>query len=306
VGYVTTVLCLGIPNPLALIRGARLKHSQGIAIAQVGIAGVVTAPMLWLVNSSDRWFLGHYRTAGELGVYSLVSSVALVGMMINSSLASVWLPEAARVHVEKPQDAGRELGRIATRFIAVLALVWLIVTAAGTELIMMLADRRFHSGVPLIPYLAGAVFFSGCLQIATTSLLLSNKLKWAAIWWVVGGIVSLIMNAALVPRYGGQGAAIVQCATFAAISGGMYALAQRYLHLDIDWGRLTTTIAVIVMIGALMSRPWHPSPYVSAVMKAPLGMLAATFVFWFIAPDWFAQVHHHLLARMRDPNRGTA
>jgi hypothetical protein len=70
-GYLLTVLWLGMPSITGLLKPSGLPPNAGVALAKTGIAGVVTAPMYWLPSSSDRWFLQPYHGAAAVGVYSV-------------------------------------------------------------------------------------------------------------------------------------------------------------------------------------------------------------------------------------------
>ena len=209
-GYLIPVLLLGTPSIAGLAKPSGLTRNEGAALIKIGLAGVVTAPMYWLLSSSDRWFLQHYHGAEAVGVYSIGYSVAIVGMMVNGAVMSVWLPEAAREYEQDPARAQVTLGRLMSRLVALMALIWLVVAAAGGDIVRWLANERFHAAADYVPYIAGGVFFYGVLHLANTGLLLAKQLNWAALWWLAGGLVCTLLNLALVPRYGGVGAAVTQ------------------------------------------------------------------------------------------------
>ena len=87
------------------MKRSRLTRSEGVALIKIGLAGVVTAPMYWLLTASDRWFLQHFHGAEAVGVYSIGYSVAIVGMMVNSAVIAVWTPEA-RAGIRRRPSAG--------------------------------------------------------------------------------------------------------------------------------------------------------------------------------------------------------
>jgi len=74
-----------------------------------------------------------------------------------------------------------------------MAIIWLAVAAAGGDLVRWMANERFHGAAACVPYVAGGVFFYGVLHLANTGLLLVKQLKWAALWWLVGGALCLLV-----------------------------------------------------------------------------------------------------------------
>jgi O-antigen/teichoic acid export membrane protein len=288
-GHLIPVLLLGTPSIAGLAKPSSLTRKEGASLIKIGLAAVVTSPMHWLVFSSDRWFLQYYQGAEAVGVYSIGYSVGVVGMMINIAVITVWLPEAAREYEQDPTRAPLNLGRLMNRIVVVMALIWLVVAAAGGDIVRWLANERFHDAADYVPYIAGGVFFYGVLRLADTGLLIAKQLNWAALWWLAGGVVCTLLNVALVPRYGGLGAAITQSIGFAVMSIGILSTAQTKFPLCLSWIRLAINIAMILAAGLVMIHPWHAAPPISLLMKLPFGIVVAAVSVWITAPDWCAR-----------------
>jgi O-antigen/teichoic acid export membrane protein len=173
-----------------------------------------------------------------------------------------------------------------SRLIAAMAIVWLAAAAAGGDIVRWLANERFHAAADYVFYIAGGVFFYGVLRLANTGLLLANQLKWGALWWLAGGLVCALLNLALVPSYGGVGAAITQSVSFAFIALGILASSQAKFSVHLDWSRLATTILVVLAAGVFLAPPWHRTAPLSLLMKLPIGIAVAVVVAWIMAPDW--------------------
>lgn len=288
-GYLLSIFLLGVPPMGTLLKPTVLTRDEGAALVKIGLAGIITAPMYWLLSSSDRWFLQHYHGAETVGVYSIGYSVAIMGMIVNSAIMSVWLPEAAREYEQDPERARITLGRLMSRLVAAMALIWLMVAAAGGDIIRWLANERFHAAADVVPYISGGVFFYGVLHLANTGLLLAKKLKWAAAWWLVGGLICVLLNMALVPKLGAIGAAVTQSISFAFISIGILMSSQAMLRIYLDWRRLALALTIVVAAGISMASPWHESAQLSLLLKMPIGIAVAAFVAWLMAADWCAK-----------------
>jgi len=297
-GYLIPVLLLGTPSASELLKRSRLTRNEGVSIIKIGLAGVITAPMYWLLTASDRWFLQHYHGAEAVGIYSIGYSVAIVGMMVNSAVIAVWTPEAAREYEEHRDRAPVTLGALMSRLVAAMAVIWLAVATAGGDIVRWLANERFHTAASYIPYIAGGVFFYGVLRLANTGFLLAKQYNWTALWWLAGGVVCALLNLALVPKYGGVGAAIAQCVSFAFIALGIFAHAQTKLRVQLDWTRLVATMLVVLAAGVLLAPPWHETASVSLLMKLPIGIGVAVIVGWVAAPDWCVKGVDYLRRRV--------
>jgi O-antigen/teichoic acid export membrane protein len=285
-GYLIPLLLLGAPSVAELMKPSGLVRGQGVALIKIGLAGIVTAPMYWMLSSSDRWFLQYYHGAVAVGVYAIGYSVAIVGMMVNVAVISVWLPEASREYEQDQERAKYTLGRLMSRLLAAMALIWLTAAAAGGDIVRWLADERFHGSAEFVPFIAGGVFFYGASQLALYGLVLVKEFKWAAYWWFGGGLFCTLLNFALVPRYSGLGAAITQSASFAVISIGIFCTSQAKYRIQLDWSRLATAMATILAASLFLAPPWHVTAPLSLLMKLPFGIAVASMTAWVIAPDW--------------------
>jgi O-antigen/teichoic acid export membrane protein len=288
-GYLIPVVLLGTPSIAGLARRSALTFDQRVALVKIGLAGIVTAPMFWLLTSSDRWFLHHYRGADAVGVYSIGYSIAIVGMMFSNAVMAVWQPEAAREYERDRLQAQETLGTLMSRIVAAMAVIWLATATAGGDVVRWLANERFHAAAAYVPYIAGGVFFYGVLRLANTGLLLAKQLKWAALWWLAGGVACALLNLALVPSYGGVGAAVTQCISFALIASGILATAQAKYRIRLEWARLAATILSVLAAAVVLVPPWHQIAPISLLMKFPVGFAVALAIAWSMAPDWCAK-----------------
>lgn len=289
-GSVATVAILGVPPATTLLLQSGLDGGQRRELLRMGFASALTAPMFWVMSSADRWFLGALAGKDLLGVYAFASGIALSGMLVTSALTLAWFPEMSREYEASPEAATASISRLWARLAVLLMVTWLAVTAAGGDLLVLLADRRFHGGAPLVPWLAGGVFFHGLAALANTGLFLRKNLAPTAAWWVAGAAANLALNAILVGRLGPMGASLAACGSYALIAAGMIGSSQSRLYLPIPWGRLGGAAALSLAAGALMSVPWSPSPLWSLLLKFPAGVAVAAMMGGIAAPDWMRRL----------------
>lgn len=300
-GAIATLAILGVPPPAMLFRSSRLAPERRRELLRMGVASVVTAPMFWLMNSADRWFLGALAGQEPLGVYAFAAGIGLTGMLLNSAVTLAWFPEMSREYELSRQEAPAKIGRLWARLAALHMVAWVAVASAGGDLIVLLADRRFHAGAPLVPLLAGGVFFNGVASLANTGLFLRKNLAPTAVWWVVGAAANVACNALLVGRLGPLGASIAACLGFALIASGMTWSAQSRLYLPIPWGRILVAGAISFAAGIVMCSPWGASPIRSLLVKFPVGVAVAVAVMGTVAPDWLRRIVRGALRGGSDP-----
>ncbi len=286
VGYLLPIIILGVPS-FSRSFDHSLSTQQRAQIVKIGLAGIVTAPMFWILSSSDRWFLGYFQDSASVGIYSIGYNIAIIGTIVNNAVHASWLPEASRLYEQDAALASQELGLLLERILMILAIVWLAIVASGGDVVRLLAGPAFHSAAQVVPLLAAATFFNGAMHLANAGLLLKKKLHLAIYWWVASAIICLGLNWYLVPMHGRIGAAITQVVTFAFVTLGIYITSQHFFPLKLRVFRLIILMAIIVSLGLVMFPAWSVSPIVSLLLKFPIGISIALLIFYFEAPDLF-------------------
>ena len=284
-GYLIPLLILGSPSLAQLYKSSGLNPNDRRKIFTIGLAGVVTAPAYWLISSSDRWFLGYFQDTTAVGIYSMGYSVAIMGMMANNAVSSVWPSETVKEFESNPDHAPVQLGRTAERLVAGFACVWLAITAAGGDIIRLLAASTFHQAAAVVPFIAAAVMFHGIIHIATAVFLLMRQLERTVWFWIVGGVLSLLLNIILIPKLGILGAAISQTTSFLVIAVGMVMGAQNIYPLQLNWPRLGCVLAGSCFMAVIMFPAWASMPAISLLLKLPIGVVTTFVVLKFIAPE---------------------
>lgn len=289
IGYAIPMLMLGMDG-LRLAVGRSAGGSPDLwPMVKVGLAGVLTAPLYWLVSSSDRWFLAAFQNASDVGIYSLGYSVASLGLVVNVAVGSVWLPECARLHAEGDPGALGRAGGLAAKVGMALLVTWAAVAAGGGDAIRFLAGPAFHGAAQVVPWIAAAVLANGWLQVANAGLILEGRLYLVLIPWVTGGLLCVVLNVALVPRWGIRGAAITQAISFFVIAAGTWVMAQRAHPMQLPWGRLGLVCGLVVVAGILMSPPWSAAPLKSLGLKLPVLLAVVGLMSWIAVPRVFSR-----------------
>lgn len=289
-GILVSLLCLGIPGKTVLLSESGLNLRERWRIFQLGLVGSITAPMYWVLSSSDRWFINFFCGKNLVGIYSFACTIAMLGHMVNSAIILTWFPESVRTYEASREKATTLLGQVWGELFFLLLLVWLTVSATGGDLIRLLSDPRFHSGVVVVPWIAGGVFFCGLSHLANTGLLISANMKPAALWWATGAAVNVVLNYLLIQIWGTLGASIANCFSYAVISSGVMWSSARLYRLSIHWRKLLISATFVFLFGLMAYSPWHTQPLVSLSLKLPVCFGYGLVLTRFVVPEWLERI----------------
>lgn len=239
-----------------MLQASQLTRAQIRKMVIVGIPLVVNALAYWVISSSDRWFLAVYSSKYQVGIYSVGITIASLGQMVTSALGSVWNPEIFRHYHNGELTNKDQFSRTLT------VMIWLTVTTCfgivlfGDLMIRILAGPAFQDASAYVAPIALGYMFYGINQLIGFGFVMSRKSNIFPLIWGAGLAVSLVLNAILIPRMGGTGAAIVQCLTYGSVVLITWSVGRPYTPIQPAWWSLFTAaglyLAVILLNHAVM------------------------------------------------------
>lgn len=237
ISFWVTFAMLPHPPPSQNATSALDKHQMGTMVA-IGLPLVATAPAYWVLSSSDRWFLATYSTPAELGIYSVGVTIGSLGQMVTAALCSVWYPELSkRLHQRTNLDF-QDLAKAHTLLVSVLLIVCFGLTVFGSNIIHLLAHRKFWGASEYVPLIALGLTFYGINQFQGFGFTMARKNHVLPLVWAGGVAVCLGLNWYLVPRHGPYGAALAQCLSYLAVAIVTWWVSRRHMPFQPFWARL--------------------------------------------------------------------
>ena len=161
---------------------------------------------MYVLNTSDRWFISHYCDQDALGLYAVGAKFALLIALAVTTFRQAWWPIAMNA-MHSPD--GPELFRIIARLYLGLGSAGIVLlTAFSPLLVSWLTGPAFHSAYPIVGILAWHSMFYGFYLIGAAGIWKMEKTAWAPLLMGSAALLNIGLDAWLVPQYGGMGAAV--------------------------------------------------------------------------------------------------
>jgi O-antigen/teichoic acid export membrane protein len=174
-------------------------------LLKFGLPLVVNGIAFWGMISMDRLFLKHYSTYEQLGIYSVTNSFAGVAAIVQSIFSTIWAPTAYRWHSEGVDSAAFQ--KIAHKVLLVVIFVFSIVGMFSWVLPYFLPPQYKNSQFIIMSCLMYPLFYT-LSEITGIGIGIARKSKWQMLIMLCAFCFNLILNMALVPKYGALGAAL--------------------------------------------------------------------------------------------------
>ncbi|MDO8750424.1 MAG: polysaccharide biosynthesis C-terminal domain-containing protein [Dehalococcoidia bacterium] len=227
---------VSVPMVLRCFRFGIYQVPDSIGAATIGLA--------------DRWFIERYSTLANLGLYNVGYRFGQ-GVQI---LAVGPLEQAAGPYAYstlKRPDFRPLWARITTYSLLVAAFVALLISLHSDNIVRLLTVPAYYGAAAVAPLIALASVLELTNWCVSGGFGFAEKPKFAFAMTVLGGIVNLLANWVLVPRYGMMGAASSTILAFAFMSVASYVLAQRLYPIRYEYGRVARIIVAALGLFAV-------------------------------------------------------
>jgi O-antigen/teichoic acid export membrane protein len=178
-------------------------------VFDVAYTVIFTSMSVLLYTQADVWILGMYAPTDVVGVYGVSAKLVLLVYFPMMALASIIPSIISSVHATGNTEELRKVTRESTRWILSMSIpIMLVLTIEGKHLLRYVYGPEFTAGyVPLLILLSGQLIKAGAGLIGVLLQMTGQHKIYMKvnIFW---GVVNIILNILLVPRYGMIGAAI--------------------------------------------------------------------------------------------------
>jgi len=199
----------------------------------------------------DQWILGAVSGSRELGLYSVAVAWAEALWQLPTALAAVQRPDVVRASAREAARQAATAFRAATAVTLVLAVVF--VAAAPTLCVTFFGESFRGSIDDLRVLVTGAVGVVALKQLGSV-LTGQSKPTLASAAIGISFVATVVLDVALIPSYGGLGAAIASSVSYTVggiavavifartLGGGLGDLVPRRSDLPLLWSRLRAVL----------------------------------------------------------------
>ncbi len=200
---------IALSTLLFALKSAKPKFDNLIFLEMLkyGMPLVFSAIATFAIAFGDRYILLHFLNEAKVGIYSLGYKVAgIINMLILQSFQLGFLPIAYKKLGEK--DEKPFFSKVLTYYAIVLVFAALGVSIFGKEILEIFAKSDdYFLAASVIPVIAFAFALKGVQYNFALVFHYTKKTYINAVIVVVSAVFDIVLNFALIPRFGIMGAA---------------------------------------------------------------------------------------------------
>jgi O-antigen/teichoic acid export membrane protein len=201
-----------------------------------GLPRVPHAAAQQVIAVADKIILTMFVPLAQVGVYSMGVSFGLTQKLFLSAFEYAWAP--FYYANSKEPDAARVFTRVTTGSVAVLVLLTAGLSAISRDLLVAVVGTEYESAAPVVTWTAVGVLFQGIYLLTSIGLNITRHTEYYPVATLTAAGVNVALNFLLIPRFGIEGAAWANGASYAVQAAVAYRFSQRYYPIPHDLSRL--------------------------------------------------------------------
>ena len=208
----------------------------------------------WVLSLSDRYILGFFRGAHEVGIYSASYAVSEKSILLLTTLFLLASgPISIHVWEKEGEQRARDFVTSVTRYYLLLCIPAAVGLSVLARPVMgVLAGAEYREGYRIIPFVALSGFLFGLQQRFQVGLVFYKKTHFIMIPILIAGLVNLGLNLIFVPIYGYMAAAITKLIGYTVLLAIMAIYSRRYFIWAFCFKSLARAALAAAIMGALV------------------------------------------------------
>jgi len=300
-GVISNAL-FGVATSIWVLRQVprRIVPQKLKAMLSYGLPLVPWGLNMYVLTFSDRFFLRHFGTLADVGVYALGYKLAMVvTLLVTSPFSLLW--QWHQFELAKHEDAKTIYARIQIYIMLASVFVGLGIALMAKDLLRVISPPSYWSGARIVPLIVMCYVLENVRSVVTSGILVQQATrKLMGISFIV--IASnLLLNYLLISRFLAMGAAIATLLSYGLNLGLCYRAAQRVYQVHYEYGR--NAIAIGSAVAIYLASQWVDLPLLaSTLMNCSFLLLFVLVAVWLLNDEerlMFQKIGLSLASRMR-------
>jgi O-antigen/teichoic acid export membrane protein len=254
-----------LPVFYAFSRGyVQLIFSKNIfgELLKYGLPLVPAGAAFFIVGQTPSYFIKHYVSLDEVGIYSVAASLASVLLIVVTGFQQVWSPYVHSYY--KEPETRQSFVRLYCIFSSVLFMVAVFLCLFAQEIVDVLIGPKFHLAYLYVPAIVLSHSCSTLGRNFSIGIGLTRKTYHRAWPSVIGAALYLILAFSLTPRFGLWGIIASQIVAFVMVGILLHTISQRLIRISYPYAR---NIAMWVLGVAFVSISYGLEPGWPAILE---------------------------------------
>lgn len=242
-------------------------------ISKYGFPLIGTGIAIWVLSSTDRYFLAHYQGLDVNGIYAVGKKMAEAIGMVAGALQLAWGPFAMDIQYEP--NAKNIYAKVFQLFAIINIVAVFGISMFAIDILKILTQPEYYSAMAVVPFLCLSTVLSSAYFIVVIGMYITNKLPHTVWITLAAAALNIVLNFFLTPVYGAIGASFSLMTANFLIFLLTLLISQKHYRIDFRfWNILIILLpaALIVTFTYLFGLKLVPRILISSAYLGAVGI----------------------------------
>ena len=232
----------------------------------------------WIINLSSQVFIEHNFSTSEVAIYALSLKIVALVTVISSAIMTAYNPTFYKVANNEEEKKGKAyLYKIQNKIITVLLICTMFIAVISKDLLYYFFSNEYIGAMYIIPILVCGTAITQMTGFLNLAFYQNKKTKLIMWIMILSAVVTITMNALLIPLLSTIGAAVTYLTSALLFFVLEYFFAKKYYFVAYDWKRIATTFVIMSLLICLSI--YMPVTIITTGIKAVLGLFVLFYLY---------------------------
>ncbi len=239
---------------------------------QFGLPLVPHSISAWALTFIDRVMLERMTNLTQVGLYSIGYNMGFIISIVVNSINLAWSPFFIETVKKEGKKAPKIFSPLITYYFIFTCLVALALSVFSRDIVIIMTQPKYFEAYKIIPIIAFSYLFQGMYFMAISGLFQEKKTGKIASATTLTAVFNILLNFALIPRYGMLGAAWATLVSYFIFFFVAYILSLKIYPINFEWIKLTKVfvLSIILVIVGLYINTFSLSLWITIIIKIVL------------------------------------
>ena len=259
IALITTEIAISIVIFIHIVKkigfSIKLNFKKLFPYLKYSLPLIPNAALYWVIDSSDRYVIGHFLGLSSVGIYSASYSLARLITFFSSPISFVLFPTISKLWGQKEYSSMKKYCEKSVKYYLLFAIPAVFgICCMSPNILRLLTTKEFITSRTLILFISLGMFFVGLYQIYLYIIHLKEQTKYLPIIFLVVALFNLGLNFLLIPKWGIIGAAFSTFLSYALQFTAIFFLSMKFFPFSFDFSCFFKSLLASVIMFLVIKR----------------------------------------------------
>jgi O-antigen/teichoic acid export membrane protein len=198
----------------------------------------------WIIANSNAFFIKHYGTLEDVGIYGAATKFATVITLLTSGVQMAWRPYSMSI---KDKEDSPVLFSKVYYLILLVGIFGVMAIATVMPWLIQILDPNYSEAYKYVALVSAATFLNFYYLIISVGLFIQKRTSIISYTFGIVGVVNIILNILLIPPFGVWGAVAAYLLSYLSAITFIFNRSQKLYFVPVSFLKMSLLFLSMIL-----------------------------------------------------------